>query len=131
MGFGGIQPCPGDERESSAGHHPARVCVVGRHPSVEVLAGPLRRRPLGQLDDAPCNRGVLDQIAALRWVRNYIAAFGGDPDAVTLIGQLASAPPPTPWRLSRPKRSTRYRWHRWPSCRPNRNGGPIRTHRTR
>jgi len=41
------------------------------------------------LDDAPDNRGVLDWIAALRWVRENIAAFGGDPDKVTIAGQSA------------------------------------------
>jgi para-nitrobenzyl esterase len=41
------------------------------------------------LDDAPDNRGVLDWIAALTWVRDNIAAFGGDPAKVTIAGQSA------------------------------------------
>ena len=66
--------------------------VVLVRPNMRVGAlGFLHLGPAMGKDFAPANRGMLDLIAALKWIKANIAGFGGDPDNVTLVGMSSGA----------------------------------------
>jgi para-nitrobenzyl esterase len=72
--------------------------VLARRGDVVMVTINYRLGPLGflRLNDvtngripSSGNEGLLDQLAALQWVRDNIAEFGGDPDNVTIFGESA------------------------------------------
>ena len=65
-----------------------RLCVYG---NVVVITFNYRLGVLGflNLSNIPANIGILDQIAALNWVRKNIKNFGGDPNNITIFGESA------------------------------------------
>ena len=69
--------------EYDAGH------LAGSGTVVVTLNYRLGIEGFAQIDGAPANRGLLDQVAALQWVRDNIGVFGGDPDRVTVFGESA------------------------------------------
>jgi para-nitrobenzyl esterase len=74
--------------------------ALARHGVIAVTIN-YRLGPLGFLalpaldqespDHVSGNYGLLDMVAALRWVQSNVAGFGGDPDDVTIFGQSAGA----------------------------------------
>ena len=75
--------------------------LVAAHPEILFVSFNYRLGLFGFIDfsrvpggrDYPdaLNLGLLDQVAALEWIRENIAAFGGDPDRITVMGFAAGA----------------------------------------
>ncbi|WP_306316540.1 MULTISPECIES: carboxylesterase/lipase family protein [unclassified Streptomyces] len=76
---------------SADGPHYDGSALAARGAVVVTLNYRVGAEGFGVFDGAPANRGLLDQVAALRWVRENIAAFGGAPDRVTVFGESAGA----------------------------------------
>ena len=85
---GGYSAGSGQELPSYDGRHLAEkdVVVVSLNHRLNVL-GFLDLSAFGEKYAKSGNVGMLDIVAALRWVKNNIANFGGDPDNVTIFGQ--------------------------------------------
>ncbi|MBK8979880.1 MAG: carboxylesterase family protein [Planctomycetes bacterium] len=76
-----------------AAHGVVLVSIQYRLGAFGYLAHPALTAEREELDGvhASGNWGLLDQLAALRWVQRNIAAFGGDPQCVTVFGESAGA----------------------------------------
>ena len=82
---------PRDWGEKFVKAHPEVVFV-----SINYRLGLLGFLDLSSLPDGKAfarsgNLGILDQVEALRWIKRNIAAFGGDPENVTIVGHSAGA----------------------------------------
>jgi carboxylesterase type B len=88
---GGLTSGAGDQHDGSLIVRTDHIVVV----SINYRLGPFGFLNVpglsGSAPTAGGNYGLLDQEAALRWVRRNIAAFGGDPRKVTIAGESAGA----------------------------------------
>jgi len=80
---------PGYDRAELAKHGVLVVTINYRLGALGFFAHPELTRESPHRSSG--NYGLLDQIAALRWVHDNIAAFGGDPARVTVFGESAGA----------------------------------------
>ena len=74
--------------------------LIANHPDVILVAINYRLGIMGFVDFSHieggenypyCNFGIYDQIEALKWIKRNIAAFGGDPERITIFGESAGA----------------------------------------
>ena len=85
-------------------------------------------------DRVSCDRGLLDQQMALRWVRENIGELGGDPDSITLLGHCGGAqyalyqalnPDTTGSSCAAARGPHPYRWTPMTSAEPSRASCPT------
>ncbi len=85
---GGMQEGYGHEQEFDGEQIAKRgVVLVSITYRLNVFAFMAHKELTAAQPDAPANFGLLDCVEALRWIKRNIAAFGGDPDNVTVFGQ--------------------------------------------
>jgi para-nitrobenzyl esterase len=87
--YAGATGSPNFDGESLARHGVVLVSAAYRLTAFGFFAHPELTRESPHHSSG--NYGLLDQIAALQWVRDNIAQFGGDPSSVTVFGQSAGA----------------------------------------
>jgi para-nitrobenzyl esterase len=87
--YGGTASSAASDGESLARHGVVLVSINYRLTIFGFFAHPELSRESPH--HASGNYGLMDQIAALKWVRDNIAKFGGDPANVTVFGQSAGA----------------------------------------
>jgi para-nitrobenzyl esterase len=86
---GGSTSSPNTSGEVLAGKGVVLVSIAYRVGAMGFMAHPELSAESPQKVSG--NYGLLDLMAALQWIRRNIAAFGGDPDQVTIFGQSAGA----------------------------------------
>jgi len=87
-GGGGVLGYAGDPRYDASMVAKKGVVVVSMNYRVNVFGWLAHPELTGEsAQHSSGNYGSLDQLAALKWVKNNIAGFGGDPDKITLWGQ--------------------------------------------
>ena len=88
---GGFTSGCGHEKHFDGPEWPTKGCIAV---TINYRLGPLAFACLDALAKEAGhtgNYGLFDQLCALQWVRSNIAAFGGDADNITLMGQSAGA----------------------------------------
>lgn len=88
---GGFKGGCGHEKHFDGGAYCARGVILV---TINYRLGPMGFLALPELRDEAGHTGnyaLFDQLAALQWVRHNIAAFGGDPERITIMGQSAGA----------------------------------------